>query len=130
MNNCKKTSSSLRGLVGRIVARSQPSILRGTNAWLETQVLHSGSGDPYAYRGLVGATAQFLSSDNVSAVSVVGSLVSADLGRVRFDLPPSGTMGLAIGSERDFQQVFEDDSGVTIIPFRSAVSIEDPMFYP
>lgn len=116
------------GIVGRIANISQPTIVRGSDGFVVTQIVYQGSGDPYKIDSFAGATAQFRAEEGDAPISIVGALESADRGELRFELAASGTELLAVGDELDFQQVVEDADGVRIIVFEGKLSVRDSLF--
>lgn len=117
-----------RGVIGRIVSRSQPQIVRGSDAFIITQLHYEDqSCSPYKFEGFQGASAVFKDTANV-AYTVAGALDSADLGQVRFDIPATGTTAIKAGDPVIFQQVFLDDNGFLIIPFVDKISFVNPLF--
>lgn len=127
------STCTIKGIVGRLSELSAPRIVKGSVGFVVTEVAYAPSngtcGRPYTFEGFVGATAQFPSAaDPATPVNVVGGLESADRGLVRFDLPPSGTALLLAGDPVSFQQIFEDDSGVTILRFDDSLTVVESLF--
>lgn len=125
-------SCTIKGIVGRVAETSAPRIVQGSVAFVVTQLRYADGqncGGPYALDDFVGATAQFPSAaDADTPINVVGTLVSADRGEVRFALPASGTALIAAGEPISFQQIFEDDTGVNIIRFDDALNVVESLF--
>ncbi len=118
-----------QGLIGRINNISTPKIVVGADAFVVTQVLYKGSDDDYAFDNLSGCTGSFQGgSDGQTPVNVIGSVVSADKGLIRFDFPASATESLYVGEQLSFQQTFEDARGKTIILFDAALDVVDSLF--
>lgn len=110
------------GLVGRLVSLSTPSLVVGSDAFVVTQVVFHGSGEPYSMPGYVGATAFFPAATGGSVTSV-GTLEAQDLGTVRFPLPAANSVALLAGDAQSFYQTFRDARGATTIIFNEALDI-------
>jgi hypothetical protein len=121
------TSTNL-GIVGTIVDRSTPSVVRGADSFITTQLVYKGTDTPYSFDTFAGATANFAADGVETPISVVGVLESADLGRVKFTIPAASTAQLAVGEEQSFEQRFADASGSRIILFDAALTVADALF--
>lgn len=114
------------GVIGSVVDRSTPSVVREADAFLVVQMTYRGTSTPYSFENLVGATGFF--SGETAVIEVPASLVSADLGKLRLDMAASATSGLVVGDEQTFQVDFEDDRGLTKILFDGALSVVEPLY--
>lgn len=114
------------GIVGAIVDRSTPSLVRSSDAFLVVQMTYRGTSEPYAFQNWTGATGFF--PGETAVLEVPASLVSADLGKLRLEIAASGTALLAVGDEQTFQVDFQDDRGLTKILFDGAISVVDPLY--
>lgn len=114
------------GIIGSIVDRSTPSIVRESDAFLVVQMSYRGTSTPYGFENFTGATGFF--SGESAVLEVPASLVSADLGKLRLELAASATSGLVLGDEQTFQVDFQDDRGLTKILFDGAISVVDPLY--
>lgn len=116
-------------IYGRIVDRSTPSLVVGSDAFIVTQIAFRESKQPYSFSQFVGATASFQSADDPSTpVNFIGALESADLGTVRFDMAASGTALMLAGDPISFQQELKDARGTSIIIFSDALTVVDGLF--
>lgn len=115
------------GLVGSIIDRATPAMVKGSDTFIVTQIVFKGSNDPYSFQSFAGSTAYFPAADG-GVVTASGALVSADLGTVRFELGNTETDLLAEGSDLSFEQRFADDRGLSIIQYEAALSIAAALF--
>jgi hypothetical protein len=109
--------SQRHGLVGKIVSLSTPQLVVGSDAFVVSQVRYHGSGEPYAFSGLTGATAYFPGA--TGAVTSVGSVEAADQGLVRFSIPKAVSAGLLPGDDQAWYQTFVDARGTTTVLYDS-----------
>lgn len=120
--------SKTAGLIGKIVDRATPQIVRGSDAFLVTEISYKGDTAPYQFANLAGATAFFPSDGDGVPVASVGAVVHANRGTIRFDLSDVDTDGLKVGESLSFEQHFEDDRGLTIIVFADKLDVVDSLF--
>jgi hypothetical protein len=116
-----------QGLIGIVYDISTPSLVRGADCFVTTQVIYASDdvtpglspsrGSPYAFQSPVGSTAYFQADGGGAPVVSVGVLQSNDLGTFKFEIPASGSTGLAVGDAISFEQKFEDARGLTILVF-------------
>jgi hypothetical protein len=122
-------SCNAQGLVGKIVALSQPTIVQGSDAFVVAQIVYRGESDPYAIDTFAGATASFPGGeDGATAVAVTGTLVSADTGKLRFDLPAATTPSLQPGDSLSFQIDLDDARGRVIFVVEEAWNVREALF--
>lgn len=121
-------SCKQQGLVGMIWDISTPALVRGADAFVVTQVVFQGTSSPYSFQAFTGSTAYFPGVVDGVPVAVVGTLVSADLGQVRFNIPKTASTGLALGDEVSFQQDLVDSRGLTRLIFEAALPVVDTLF--
>lgn len=118
-------SCNNQGVIGKISNISQPAIVKGSDAFITAQVVYKGdTSSPSKIEGFVGATG-FFQNDDLSIQTIEGTLVSGDLGQLKFDLPASGTDLLKAGDEQSFEFSLEDDSGLKFIQFDGGLQIND-----
>jgi hypothetical protein len=124
-------SNDRQGLIGIVYNISTPSIVRGSDAFIEAQINYQGEKlDPYSFASFVGASAYFPGdpNQNVTSVVVVGTLVSADLGLLKFQIPAASTPLLQVQDGLSWETRFQDARGLTIIQFDSSLSVADKLF--
>ena len=116
------------GIVGRIVAMSTPSIVRGADGSITVQMVHKDKHcSPYAFSNFVGASAYFASNDGATILNFAAELLSADLGKLKIPMAASATLFLDPGEDQTFQVDFRDDSGLTKILFDGALAVTTPL---
>ena len=128
-----------QGLIGIVYNVSTPSLVRGSDAFVVTQVQYASDdgtpglsptrGTPYAFQSLQGSTAYFQSDPSLGGAPVVsvGSLLSNDLGTMMFAIPASASVGLAVGDSVSFEQHVQDARGLTILVFDN-LPVVDQLF--
>lgn len=118
------------GIIGQIVDRSTPQLVRGSDAYLVTQASYKGSDGPapYKFENLTGASALFLTDTDGVPFVAVGNVADPNRGTVRFDLAATGTSLMKLGESLTFEQHFDDDRGRTILVFDSKLDVIDSIF--
>lgn len=117
-----------QGVIGKIVNISQPAIVKGSDAFISTQLVYQGDvNTPVKIPGFIGATG-FLANDDTTVQAVTGTLDSADLGTLNFSIAASGTDLLKAGDEQSFEFRLEDADGVQYIQFDGGLQIKDRLF--
>lgn len=114
------------GVIGTVVDRATPAVVRESDSFIVVQMTYKGTSTPYSFQTLVGATGFFPGTGGL--VEVAATLVSADLGKLRFNLAASGTALMSAGEEQNFQVDFEDDDGLWKILLESALRVVDPLY--
>lgn len=115
------------GAIGKIVDRSTPSLVTGSDGYITTQIVFASTRRPRSFKNFAGATAMFPGA--VASVAFVGTLVSADLATVNFAMPASGTALITPGDPVSFQvNVVDDVAGHAIILFEDAITIVASLF--
>lgn len=118
---------SYKGIKANIYALSTPDLVKGSDIFLKTQIVHKGTDEPYVISNFVGSTAYFPKEDDTALV-VVGELVSSFQGVCRFDIPASGSIDLKAGDEISWEQHLEDDRGLTILQLTESIVVKDGLF--
>lgn len=116
------------GVIGKISNISQPAIVKGSDAFIETQLVYKGTDNAYEIDGFDGCTGFFKQQGETTPLQVVGTLVSEDLGKLRFDMSAAETNLLASGEELSFEVGLESDSGVLFVLFESKLSVKERLF--
>lgn len=117
-----------RGIKGKVYNISQPSIVKGSDGFVVSQVVYEGDeGAPYKIEGFVGATG-FLANEDGTTLSVEASLESEDLGLVLVPLSSAQTALLKASEEASLEILLEDSSGVKIIQFDGSISVKNRLF--
>ena len=122
------------GIIGKIVERSQPQIVRNSDGYFVVQLVYEGDGcqDAFKINGFVGATGTF-ASDVVlmtNYLSIPGTVVSADAGKVKFAYNQVQSSQMKLGPERSFEMRIEDSTGVKYINFDGQLQIVAPLYVP
>jgi len=123
MSTCRRL-----GIIGRIADRSTPAIVKGSDAFLVTQLVFKGENDPAEIVGFSGATGFFPQADSTEPLPVSGTLESADLAEIRFELAASGTALLADGEEQSFEISVEDSFGLVFYQFDGKLVVKERLF--
>lgn len=121
--NCKNL-----GIIGKIADISQPSIVKGSDAFLVAQLIYKGTSDVAKVSNFLGATGFFPQQDSAEPLVVDGTLESADLGQIRFSIPASGTQLLKASDELSWEFSVEDDNGLRFIQYEGTLQISDRIF--
>lgn len=116
-----------QGVVGRVSNISAPIIIKGSDAFIETQLVYKGTDDSAASVGFSGATG-FFSNDDGTVQAIPGVISTKDLSRLTFDLAASGTALLKAGEELSFEIAVEDDLGLRFFQFDGGLSINDRLY--
>jgi hypothetical protein len=123
MSSCKKGNA----IIGRVVDQSTPALVQGADLYVVAQLVFDGTREPYAIANFTGASAQFPAAAG-GAVTIPGTLVSADLGTLRFDLAASGSSALAVGDPLSFQVELVDARGKSIVILEDALTVAASLF--
>lgn len=115
------------GIVGRIVDRATPAIMKGSDSFIKTALTLKGCDDPYDLSSMQGASCFFI-SDSGGAVCVTGTATSADRGMCVFQIPQAKTLIIAPGDPISFEQHFIDDAGYQIVRFDDAIGVLESLF--
>lgn len=117
-----------RGVVAKIVNISQPEIVKGSDAFLELELVYKGDENQQEkISNFVGATG-FFQAEEVDYLSASGSLVSADLGKIKFELTSAETAQLKAGEEISLEMSVEDDKGLVFYQLDGALIVKDRLF--
>lgn len=117
-----------KGVSGKVLQTSQPAIVKGSDAFIVAQIVQAADkSKPVSFSNFQSASGYFANQDGTT-LTVEGSLVSEDLGTLRFDLTSQETSNLLAGEERSFEFQFQDDNGVRIIQFDSNIQIKERLF--
>ena len=116
-----------QGIVGIISNISAPAIVKGSDAFIETQLVYKGTQDSAKIDTFVGATG-FFGNDDGTVQSVPATLVSADKGVLNIALAASGTSLLKAGEELNFEVSIEDASGLRFVQFEAALTVAERFF--
>jgi hypothetical protein len=123
-------------IIGLVYDQSTPKLVRGSDAFIVTQLVYESDnpgdhGAPYAFQSAVGSTAYFPSDPTINVLAPpivsIGTILSSELGLVRFPVPASASTGLQLGDELCWEQVLQDALGTTIIVFHD-LGVIKPVF--
>lgn len=89
-STCATTSNNLK-------------ITKGSSLTFNIQFSDKNTCEPFSLSGFSGATAYFPQQDLDTPVSVTGSLLSSDLGKLTFALSTTITNSLNEGDDQDFE---------------------------
>lgn len=121
--SCKQKTT----ITGRVVDQSTPALVQGADLYVVAQLVFVETREPYGISGFGGASAQFPAAAG-GAVTVPGTLVSADLGTLRFDVAASGSTALAVGDPVSFQVELVDTRGKSIVILEDAITVAASLF--
>lgn len=114
---------SSNGLVATVIDLSTPNLVRGADLYITTQVSYTGDdptesdGPAYAFQGLTACCAVFANDPAVvgAPIAVTGTVLAASYGLAKFAIPAASSPGLLIGDSLQFEQIFADARGNTIL---------------
>ncbi len=115
-------------VIAKIFSKSQPEIIKGSDFNFSTQlVLKDDTCCPASIETFQGATG-FFENDDGTVLASTGTLISADLATLRFDLSAEETALLKSGDESSFEMSVEDDAGLRFFQFDGKLVIKDRLF--
>jgi hypothetical protein len=113
------------GLIAKVTSKLTKQIVKGSSVDLSITV--SGSGCPVKLNDFVGATGYFVKEDE-TALIVVGSLISEDLGQIGFSMTPSQSSELQLNDYASFQVDTQWGGKEISFIIEEALQIKDPIF--
>lgn len=117
-----------RGIVAKIVNISQPEIVKGSDAFLEVELVYKGDeNEQQKLTQFVGATG-FFQAEETEYVAASGHLESADLAKLRFELSPAETALLKAGDEVSLEIAVEAHHGLIFYQLDGALIVKDRLF--
>lgn len=121
------SSCDSKGLSAKISKRSVDPIVKGSDLTLEVQLYTKPGNDPLKIVDFLGATAQFLKTDD-TVLSVTGTVASGDQGTVKFELSELQTPDLADGEERSMQVTVDSNGARNIFQLSGELNIQNSLF--
>ena len=103
-------------------------IFKGADAKVTVTLKDKKTKEPIDLSGFTGATAYFAQQDSEDPVSVTGSLLSSDCGKIEFNLSDTETPLLDAGDEQNMEVVVDQGALRTIVQFEGEVSIKERLF--
>lgn len=85
------------------VGSDRLKVTQGASKSFNIQLTDKNTCEPMSLSGFTGATAYFPQQDSDDPVSVTGSLLSADLGKISFSLSTTTTALMNEGEDQDFE---------------------------
>lgn len=106
------------------------TINQGQTANLSVQLIDGNTGNPFNLGGLTGATGIFPAADGQSGLAATGTLLSADLGTLSFNLDEAFTEDLNVGEQQSFQVMVDQGAIRSIATLSQVLTVIAPPFAP
>lgn len=106
---------------------AKAKVVQGQDRTITVQLVKESDGTPFSLEGFTGVTGYFPGADD-AGYAKVGSLVSSDLGTVKFVLDETDTAALAAGEDQSFEVVLDQGSTRTIVQFDSKLDVFERLF--
>lgn len=102
-------------------------IVKGSDVSVIVSLTDKNTKAPLSLVGFEGATGFFLKDDDTT-LAVTGSLISADLGKVQFDISPSNSSLLQAAEDADIEVEIKRSGKVIIAQILDKIEVSSRLF--
>lgn len=106
---------------------AKAKIVKGQDRSITVQLVKESDGLPYSLADFTAATGYFPKAD-LTALAVSGSLVSSDLGTIKFVMTETDTLDLKAGEDQSFEVEVDQGATKTIVQFEDSLDVFERLF--